>query len=268
MSTDTEDLEEEDVEEPKEETSTEEPTEEAPTGEEKPAFLGREEPSGEENKAKYWLMKGLSEEDVVAKGVNPGTVRIAKSHLIKDGYLRKEPKGSAGGKKASPGTAITPGAPPKGLQVFAKGSPPEAIIDSITIPMVDGQGVGFEQGMKFGMSTLVLAIRVMQEMSAVGIQQVKPLIDLTRSVRDGEGAAFKSGADEAAFKAAQAMGQTILPMMTEMQASVNAAARGGEADPMRSMMVRTMEPMMKSLLGRVVPGMKDEPPAGWSKRQE
>jgi len=268
MSTDTEDLESEDVEESEETPPGEEQPEETITDEEKPVFLGDDEPSGKENRAKYWLMRGLTDEDIVAKGINSGTVRIARSHLIKDGYLKKEPRSSAGGKKASPGTAITPGAPQKGLQVFAKGSPPEAIIESISIPMVDGQGVGFEQGMKFGMSTLVLAIRVMQEMSAVGIQQVKPLIDLTRSVRDGEGAAFKSGADEAAMKAAQAMGQTILPMISEMQSSVTAAARGGEADPMKSMMVRTMEPMMKSLLGRVVPGMKDEPPAGWSKRQE
>ena len=134
--------------------------------------------------------------------------------------------------------------------------------------MVDGQSQGFEQGMKFGMTQLVLAVRIMQELSAIGLQQVKPLIDMTRSVREGEAAAFKGGADEGAMKAAQAMGATILPMISEIQASVTSAARSSEADPMKSMLVRTMEPLMKNMMSGIMPGMKDEPPSGWTRKSE
>jgi len=185
-------------------------------------------------------------------------------------YLREEePAGNAGGKQKTPSTALTSQAPSRNLQVFAKGSPPEAIIESISLPIeLDGQAEGFEKGMKFGMSQLVLAVRIMQELSAIGLQQVRPLIDMTRSVREGEAAAFKGGAEEGAMKAAQAMGSTILPMMSEMQTAVINATKGSEADPMKAMMVRTMEPMMKNLLGRIVPGMRDEPPSGWSRRSE
>lgn len=57
-----------------------------------PEFLKIEEPAGEENKAKYWLMRGLPDEEVAQKGINKNTVRIARSHLARDGFLLKEGK--------------------------------------------------------------------------------------------------------------------------------------------------------------------------------
>ena len=249
-----------------------EPGEEVPEPEKKlPAFMMEDEPTGQEDKAKYWLLREptLSDEDIAsAKNINVNTVRIARSHLARDGYIKKERKPPGAKGKTPPGTSITSQAPKGTLQVFAKGSPPEAIIDNIHIPAIDGQSESFETGMKFGMSTIVLAVRLMQELSVISAQQVKPLIDMTRSVREGEGAAFKSGADEAAMKAATAMGATIMPIMSEMQATVANAAKSSEADPMKAMMVRTMEPLMKNMMGGLVPGMKEEPPSGWSRKQE
>jgi len=226
-----------------------------------PAFMREEEPSGKLDKAKYWLMKGKTKEQLAEEGHNEGTVRIALNHLVRDGFIKKPPRKI----KGEVSTAVT--TPAKGMQVFAKGSPPEAIIESISIPLVDGQAVGFEKGMKFGMSTLVLAVRVMQELSSVAQGQVKPLIDLVRSVREGESAAFKTGADEGAMKAAQAMGNTIMPMMSEMQANIADATKSSEADPMKSMMVRTMEPMLSRLINKMMPGMEKQMPQGWKKTQ-
>lgn len=264
-----EEIEDEPVEELEEEPTEEleeEPPEEEP---ELAAYLREEEPAGKTDKAKYWLLRGLSDDEIAeSKDLNPNTVRMARGELVKEGLLKKERK-PAGGKQKTPSTALTSQAPSRNLQVFAKGSPPEAIIESISLPIeLDGQAEGFEKGMKFGMSQLVLAVRIMQELSAIGLQQVRPLIDMTRSVREGEAAAFKGGADEGALRAAQAMGATIMPMMSEMQTAIANAGKGSEADPVKAMMVRTMEPMMKNLLGRVVPGMRDEPPSGWSRRTE
>lgn len=249
-----------------EEAVEELPEEELP---EVPVFMGDEEPTAKEDKAKYWILREpdwTNEEIAERKDLNTNTVRIARSHLADDGYIKRERKLLA--RKTGPGTAVETRAAGKGMQVFAKGSPPEALIESIAIPMVDGQSQGFEQGMKFGMTQLVLAVRIMQELSAVAQSQVKPLIDLVRTVREGEAAAFKGGADEGALKAAQAMGATIMPMMSEMQTAVVNASKGSEADPMKAMMVRTMEPLLKGLLGRMVPGMKDEPPSGWTRKTE
>ena len=233
-----------------------------------PEYLGDVEPSGKLNKAKYWLMKGVTREELIEQGHNKGTVRIAMNDLVRDGHSKKPPRLLKAPPGEKPSTAVIAQGPARGIQVFAKGSPPEAIIEGISIPLVDGQAQGFEQGMKFGMSTIVLAVRVMQELSAVSLQQVKPLIDMTRSVREGEQAAFKSGADEGAMKAAQAMGGTILPMMSEMQANIANATKGNENDPMKAMMVRTMEPLMKNVMSKLIPGMKDQAPDGWSKRTE
>lgn len=238
--------------------------------EKKPVFLEDKEPDGKENRAKYWLMKGLDDEEVAAKGINPGTVRIARSHLIRDGYLPKERKPPT--RKTQTSTAVTRATGTgKSIQTFAKGSPPEAIIESLSIPgIVDGQGESFESGMKFGMSTLVLAMRMVQELSSVGINNVKPLIDLTKSVREGEGAAFKSGADEAAMKTANAVGQSLYPAISSLEEAASKLSSNNQGNPMQAMMVRTMEPLIQNLMGRLIPGIGggQTSGSGWTRKQE
>lgn len=228
----------------------------------KPAYLGDEEPSGKVDNAKYWLLKGKTPEELVTAGANAGTVRIAENALVKAGLLEKRPR------KQKPTTKLT--AVPetsKTTQVFAKGSPPEAIIETISIPIQDGQVPAFEMGMKFGMSTIVLGVRVAQELSGIGIQQAKPLLDMAKSMREGEAMASKTAADEAAYKAAAAIQSTFGPMMAGIEASIKGNI-GSEADPMKAMMVRTMEPLMKGMMGKLVPGMSDQAPTGWTKRAE
>ena len=232
-----------------------------------PVFLRDEEPTGEEDRAKYLIMRdqSLSNTEIAeAHDLKEGTVRVARSHLGRDGHIQKERQTAV--TKKTPAAVTT--APPRTPQVFAKGSPPEAIIESIKIPTAVGEDGDFEQGMKFGMTTLVLATRIMQELAAVSMQQVKPLIDMTKTVREGEGLAYKSGADEAAYKAAAAMGQTIMPMMSNMEANIAAATKGSESDPMKAMMVRTMEPMIQNLMTRMVPGQQKPNAPGWTKKQE
>ncbi len=232
-------------------------------------YTRNEEPPGKTDKAKYWLLHGLTDEEVEEiHKLNHSTVRMARADLIKEGLMKKERK-PPGSKLVKAGAAVLAPIAAKGIQIFAKGAPPEAIIESIKMPSVDGQLQGFEMGMKFGMSQLVLAVRIMQELSSVAQGQVKPLIDLVKTVREGEHAAFKGGADEAAMKSAQAMGATILPMMTDMQASIKENARGNETDPMKAMMMRTMEPLMKSMMGKIMPGEPvDMTPGDWTRKTE
>jgi len=220
-----------------------------------PEFLHDEPPKGKTMSAKWGLMHGKSEDELMAEGHNPGTVRIAAQELEKEGYRKRPPRAQLPAK-------IAPGGE---LKVFARGSPPEAIVDAIKLPTVDGELGGFEKGIKFGASMIILGVRVAQELSAVGIQQAKPLIDMSKSMREGEALAAKSAAGEAAMEAAGMVQQSLMPYL----ANISKTPSG--TDPMKAMMVRVMEPMMTNMMGKILPGMGVGPegqlPEGWTKRQ-
>lgn len=239
-----------------------------PEDKDMPAFLKEEVPTGKLDQAKYWLLRGKTSEQLVEEGHNAGTVRTAKSHLVRDGYLTKGKQGTT--PKTPKSKVLAAASPGRGMQVFAKGSPPEAMIDALQVPGVDGALYGFEHGMKFGMTILVTAVRIMNEMSIIGSQQVQPLLSMAKTMREGEAMAYKTGADEAAYKAADAMGRTVLPMIDNIQNAVANIEKGAGGDPVRGMMVRTFEPLFKNIIGKVMPGlgMSDEPPANWSRRKE
>lgn len=55
-----------------------------------PTYLESKEPAGQVDKAKYWLVRGLPDEEIITKGINKNTVRIARSWLVRDGFLRKD----------------------------------------------------------------------------------------------------------------------------------------------------------------------------------
>jgi len=242
-----------------------------PNEEEIPPYMREEEPTGEANRAKYWLLKGLTKEEVSEqKSISFGTCRVCESELVKEGLLKRRPRGSPPGGK--PSKSLTPAkTQPGSMQIFAKGSPPEALINALQMPAeVDGSLYGFESGMKFGMSILVTAVRIMNEMSVIGSQQVKPLLDMSKSMREGEAMSYKAGADEAAYKAAQAMGNTIIPQVAAIQGAVDSMSKQGAAggDPMKAMITRTMEPLIQNLISKVMPGMDKPDAPGWKRRSE
>jgi len=233
----------------------------------RPAYMREEEPTGTVDRIKWLLLRGTPDEDIVASGENEGTVRIARNHLVHEGLLGKKPK-----KQKPPSTKLSAAKEAQPMQVFAKGSPPEAIINSISLPdAINGQAVVFEQGLKFGMSVLVLATRIMQELSAVGLQQSKPLIDIAKEMRAGETAAYKEGATEAAMKAASAMASTVLPAVASIEGAVERLEKSTKEgpDPMKAMIVRTMEPLINGMMKQLMPGMvsTDQAPQGWTKKK-
>jgi len=187
------------------------------------------------------LLEGATREELLAEGFNKSTISTVASEVKKETGSRK-PIGRA------------PQTTPKGMPIFAKGSPPEAIIESIEIPEVaNGGGFAFEQGIKFGMSLVTIGIRMAQELSGIGIMQAKPLLDMAKSMREGEAIAAKNAAGEAAMEAAGLVRESMMPVLTNLQSRETA---GG--DPMKNMMVKTMEPIMQKvmggMLGRLAPG--------------
>jgi len=221
-------------------------------------YLGDKEPSkkNQGNYAKWSLLHGKSEEDLIAEGVKPRSVDIYAQELEKEGLRSRPPKPEKPSKDLAPVNGRT-------LQIFAKGSPPEALIEAITIPVEDGHIEGFEKGLKFGANMIILGVRVAQELSNLGVQQARPLIDMAKDMRSGEAAAARSAAAEAAMMTASHVEQTMMPYLASLQKPT-----GGEAEPMKAMMVRAMEPLLKNMMKKIMPGTETGPPSGWSITQE
>lgn len=217
-----------------------------------PVYLLDDPPEGKTNLIKWGLMHGMDEDYLKQEGYNPRSIDICAQELEKAGF-RKRPK-------KQPGTTAVTKTGSKSAQIFAKGSPPEALIDALEIPM-DGKLEGFDQGMRFGASVIVLGVRIVQELSALGVQQTKPLIDVANSMRQGEALAAKNAAGEAAMEAAGMVRADMMPLIASLQ-------KGTEGpDPVKAMMVRTMEPMIQGMMKTLMPGMPQGDTMGWTRKQ-
>jgi len=245
----------------------EQPEEVGENPEEETALYQREEfPTGIENQVKWYLLRGKTDKELLGqeyndgKGYNKGTIRIAKRALVKTGLLKEEPRPPEKPRKT--GRALIEHEAPVNTQVFSKGSPPEALINAMVVPNVDGELVGFDKGMKFGANLVVLGVRVAQELSAIGIQQARPVIDMAKSMREGEAMAAKGAAMDAAAMAAGQVERNIAPYL----AAMGKASEG--VNPMQAMMAKMFEPLMMNIVSKFVPGMQAPSAQGWAKRSE
>lgn len=246
-----------------------------------PAYLLDTPPSSKVDAIKWYLLHGKTEEELVAEGFNMGTVRNSAHELRKDGLYQRPPKEdrplAVVDKVKKKTTDVTLRAD-KELRSYAKGSPAEDLIQHFArLPdeMRDNvQGEVFESGMKFGLSVAVLGIRMAQELSNLGVSQVKPLIDMTKSMREGEALAAKTAAIEAANEAAGQIGEIIGPTLQDVRSSLasQAEARLAGTDPMRSMIADTFKPMLQNMIKQLMPmGLpgtdSDSGVSGWTKRK-
>lgn len=227
----------------------------------RPDYL-KDDPPPRKSKTKYtkWaLMHGKMEDELVAEGFNDRSVDICAQELEKDGHRQRPLKPE----KPPKGTAVVPVGKPGGIQVFAKGSPPEAIIEGISLPaMADGEGPLFEKGIKFGASMIVLGVRVAQELTNLGVQQAKPIMEMAKTMREGEAMAAKGAAGEAAMTAAALVQQNLQPYLA------NLSKPPAGPNPMQEMMARLMEPAIQQMVSKMMPGMGPSTPSGWAKRTE
>lgn len=239
--------------------------EDLPSEEEYVEHLAEEEKQKKEGAAKTkgdvireGLLSGMSVDELIAQGMNPGSIRIIALELEKTGRWKRPAKQKA----------VTTQQPEKKLQVYAKGSPPEAIIDNIHVPIEHPDG--FESGIKFGMSMVVAGIRMAQELSGIGVQQARPLIDMAKDMRSGEAAAARSAAMEAAASAAEHVQAGMIPYLTQMDTRLSHIERPPSENPFRDMMMRMMEPVMQNMFKSIMPGMQqgNQEPQGWSRREE
>lgn len=234
-----------------------EPEPEPEPGEAKtPVYLLDNPPEGGvSNIVKWRLMHGEAEETIVASGQNPNTVRICAQELEKDGH-RKRPK------KIKDSELLPARGSPTDIRTFAAGSPPEALINSITFPIDTNEGRIFERGLKAGATLLVLGVRVAQELSSIGIKQAEPIMAMSKSMREGEALAAKNAAFEAADQAAGKVANYFGPMLDKL------TTPAGGSDPMKAMMVRTMEPIFQNMMAKLMPGGGAPQAPGWEVTRE
>ncbi len=252
----------EQLDESRSEDEKEGPAVEEPVG---PVYLQEEEPTGESNWIKWALMHGTREEEILDMGKNPNTVRICAQELERDGY-RKRPqklKSSKAVQTRDAGADRVDRQNSRAVKTFAHGSPPEMIIDSLRMPLAGREAEIYENGVKSGMSLLVLAVRVMQELATTGVQQAGSIIQMSKSMREGEAMAAKDAAGEAANNAAMKVGAMIGPVIESMTERVGdiekKVAKPVSSNPMQDMFVRMMEPTFKQMMGMFMPGLAGPP---------
>ena len=78
-------------------------------------------------------------------------------------------------------------------------SPLEQLVQELKLPvMVDGQARIFDSGVEYGVRSVLMGVRVAQELSAMGVQQAVPIIKMAQEMRESEGQAAKIIAAELA----------------------------------------------------------------------
>jgi hypothetical protein len=78
-------------------------------------------------------------------------------------------------------------------------SPLEQIIKELELPkLADGQAEVFDHGVHYGIRSVLVGVRVAQELSAMGVQQATPIIKMAQEMRMSESEAAKTVASELA----------------------------------------------------------------------
>jgi hypothetical protein len=215
---------------------------------------------------KWGLMHNRTEEELVGAGFNAKTVRMAAYDLEKEGYRKRPPKTRASTKavqkETAGGTKSVASYGSRAMANTAKGLPPEFLIDNIELPFTGNGADSFEKGMKFGASMLVLGVRVAQELSNMGLQQARPIMDMANEMRKGEAAVAQNAALEAGMVAAEQVKNDMLPLIAGLNKTP------ASSDPMKGMLARMFEPMLQKMMGMFMPGMTgqaDNVPQGWTR---
>lgn len=192
------------------------------------------------------LRNGYMREEIIDVGFSKRSVETIASKL-------KSRYGKEFGKPAP--AALMKADPAVNMARAAKGNDMAQIMQAIKFP--EGNSADIQKGVTFGIGILLLGVRLVQEMSTIGIQQTKPLLDVARSMREGETAAALRGAEAAGMAAAMGVTQQIGPELEAIRARQDAmsAPQLSPNNPMADMMAKVMMPHMQSAMQKVMSGM-------------
>ena len=232
------------------------------------------EPKGKKMQIWELLLDGIEEGDLSQEpyGFNKKTVGIVAWEMERAG-VRSRPDKKGGKKRGTPIPVVSHGdeATMVTMQpsVVAKASTPEALVQSMTIP-VEGQLISLEAGIKIGMSLVVIGVRVAQELSQVGVQQARPLVAMAKEMRAGESAAAAVASKETAYEMSNRMQDFLTPALNELGGMIEQGSKpkiDTGPNPMQGMMARMFEPLMQNMNGGLMPGgaPTSNAPSGWNR---
>jgi hypothetical protein len=150
------------------------------------------------------------------------------------------------------------------LSLAAKGAPVEALVYQMSVPELrDGQQEIYNEGFRNGMITVLLGIRMAQELSSMAIAQAAPLIRMAQEMRQAEGQAAHAAAQEAAAAAAEGVGsrvqQALAPLLSSLQKPDIALTPNPLQGLMARMMERTLSPLLERMVSALFPGLSSSP---------
>ena len=168
-------------------------------------------------------------QELKAEGEKEGSINAIVSELRKRGLLKF-------GESGEPTSAAV---------VKRQQSPLEVLIRDLELPtLVDGQAEVFDAGVHYGIRSVLVGVRVAQELSAMGVQQATPIIQMAKEMRQAEG--------QAAEVIAAELAQATLESNREIIAAIRSQAIAQSPNPMLAMMTQAMQPMLQQAMGSLM----------------
>lgn len=147
----------------------------------------------------------------------------------------------AGGKTDRPNETTT--------AVVKKGqSPLEQLVSDLKLPLiVDGQAEVFDAGVEYGVRSVLVGVRVAQELSAMGVQQAVPIIKMAQEMREAEGQAAKIIAAELAGATLEG-NRDLKAALQQLGSQIQTSG----PNPFASMMAGVMQPVLGQVMQKVM----------------
>ena len=140
--------------------------------------------------------------------------------------------------------------------VSVKPLPVENLIRTLNLPEVtDGNREVFDSGVEYGMKSILIGVRIAQELSKMGIEQAMPIIKMAQEMRQAEGQAAQVAAQEAARETAAQVAAYFEQKKPDIASTPS---------PMEGMFARVMESTLSRLMGKLFPGGDTETPLGFT----
>lgn len=135
-------------------------------------------------------------------------------------------------------------------------SPLEMLVKDLELPaLVNGQAEVFDAGVHYGVSSVLMGVRVAQELSAMGVQQASPIIKMAQEMRESEG--------QAAQVIAGQLAEATLDNNRGILEAIKAQGVASSPNPMLTALTQTMMPILQQSLGKFmgafVPAQQQQP---------
>jgi len=145
--------------------------------------------------------------------------------------------------------------------MVTKSVPTEQLVKEMLLPtLADGQREVFDAGVQYGIKSILVGVRVAQELSKMGIDQATPIIKMAQEMRQAESQVAQQAAEEAAIRAASETAKQVAEYFEQKKPDIATVPQ-----PFEGLMAKMMETAMTNLMGAFFP--QGSTPAGFTVRK-